>query len=748
MNRELFIHQTRGSVSIYFIAITAGFVLLTALLIDFARVAAFRKQAELAVKSGVRSTLSSFDPNIYARYGLFIRGGDPADLIFRKTVEGNSSAESPEVFRFLDTRWELTDVSESRPLADHDVFRRQVLEEMKYKAPIDLTLEMGQRFKGVTAALKEASATVDVLEQMRKAYDRREAAIDDAFDSQQRLGQSIRELLSSEITYPPVILSGHHSAGAVANIAEVALQYEDYVSKRLEEEIRREAQRRKQEEQKSSRDGRDGEPSEEDVGPRYAAVIAAYESGTQSIASALGRNSSLIRTSAEEAVVAAKEALHEAKQANEEMRMIAQQANTIAPQVSGSATLETTVGKEQIDSMEQLRQSAQELVLDNQFFADYDSEITLQQSQGLSLADEAAAFSSIAASVPGSISKSGLLRGGADRLQNAFAEYMNRYGTAGSVLAERKTAINAHRSRDAERKQQEREAREAWSGATRFLGSLTGLSGSEEEKAAFEQVTGLFKDNLEWNREEEEIAKAGQAGDPSQGRDRAMSESTGLLDTLEDSLLGTRDQLYFSEYTVSRFSHYNPSYVKDLIHGGDAPLTLEEQEIEYVLYGLNNPSGNIAAAYSEIFGFRLAIRTMEGLVECRSLGHPLLVLAAALVYGIRNALSDLNLLIENGAVELSKYLKIETSYIDYLRLFLLLHGGSANHSARIIAVLEHNSGLSLRGAYTYVSGEGRASVRLWFFPGLLQLLGRVGNLGGTVIGNRYESTYTAESSYQ
>ncbi|MBO9599285.1 MAG: hypothetical protein J7559_15875, partial [Cohnella sp.] len=50
-----------GSVSIFVIALTAAFVLITALLIDFARVAAFRHQTELAVKSGARSVMSSFD---------------------------------------------------------------------------------------------------------------------------------------------------------------------------------------------------------------------------------------------------------------------------------------------------------------------------------------------------------------------------------------------------------------------------------------------------------------------------------------------------------------------------------------------------------------------------------------------------------------------------------------------------------------------------------------------------------------
>jgi hypothetical protein len=185
-----------------------------------------------------------------------------------------------------------------------------------------------------------------------------------------------------------------------------------------------------------------------------------------------------------------------------------------------------------------------------------------------------------------------------------------------------------------------------------------------------------------------------------------------------------------------------------MLKGEDAPLDIHLQETEYILYGLDNPAGNIAAAYGEIFAFRLAVRTMEGLIECRSMGHPLLVLAAALVYGIGKALLDLQELVENGKIQLAKSIKVDTAYSDYLRLFLLAHGGSSNHTARTIAIMEHSSGLDFRGAYTYASAEGSASIRLWFFPRLLRTMGKIGDLGGTIKGNRYEATYTADSSYQ
>lgn len=81
-------------------------------------------------------------------------------------------------------------------------------------------------------------------------------------------------------------------------------------------------------------------------------------------------------------------------------------------------------------------------------------------------------------------------------------------------------------------------------------------------------------------------------------------------------------------------------------------------------------------------------------------------------------------------------------------MFLLAHGGSNRQASRTIALMEHATGLDFRGAYTYASGEAVASVGLWFFPGLLKTLNRVGNMGGTIKGNRYEASYVADLSYQ
>ncbi len=753
-----------GSVTIFVIALTAAFVLITALLIDFARVAAFRAQAELAVKSGARSVMSSFDPELYSRYGLFARGGDPADRIFADTLAGNAIPAGSAPFPYLDMRWERTEVTESRPIADHAVFRRQVLEEMKYKAPIDLTIELATRLRGMSGMIEDTKKTVDALERMQKAYDRREDALDRALERQRGHGTIIREAFEDEVPYPPLTLSPREATGSIGQIADIANQYDDYVSKRLEDEARRqairameEAKRKREEERKARKEedrddegqaayGRTEEHAEEESSieeaemPRYESIVAGYETGTARIGSKLAADAEAARKKSEMTYAGALEAWEEAQEANEEMRAIAAEAAAIR---SGES-----ISSEQAAAMAELRRKAAEMVLDPSFFSQYETEIAAQRSLGAEVIGYAASFASQSSYVPGSTGRGSALRGEADRLQSGFARFINGYGSSGTILSARAATFQAHRSHDEERKQEEKKAKTEWAEAKQWLRLFSGRSGTPEERAEFDRLKTLYEQNLQWNRTEAEFADSEQADEPDDGRDESLSLTGDLLEMVEDSLLGVRDQLYFSEYTISRMSRYDPAYVKEMLRGGDATLSIDVQQTEYILYGFHNPSGNIGAAFGEIFALRLAIRTMEGFVECSKLGHPLLVLAAALVYGIRGAVADLQSLVNKGTIQLSKYANIATAYVDYLRLFLLLHGGSGNQMARMIAIMELETGISFQEAYTYASGEGTASVKLWFFPGLVRMLGGYGSLGGAVRDGRYEAIYQADYSYQ
>lgn len=654
-----------GSVSVLLTAITAAFVLLGALLIDYSRIAAFRKQAELAVQSGVRSVLSSYDPAVYADYGLFIRGGDDAGEILRTAAEGHfMPASEGGSFPYLDVRWVDTGVTESRPLADHDVFRRQIAEEMKYKAPVDLALELADRFRGIGPAVEQASAATDMLGKLDEAYERREAALDEALSAQQSGGGKV--------------------AGILRN------------------------------------------------------VLSGGSSYSEAAATVLSETSAAERSAA--AAVATAEAV------NGEMRSMAESAAAEPPT--------SPAGEGETDLLTELRESAGQLVLSESFFGSYREELNEQAEAGRRMANLLAQLAVVGAGnsevdeavEAAAASRYSELRG---RLVSVSTEYRAAYGPDGGIIRNRRDLLESHRGHESRKRELESEAGAGWASWKGWLNRLRGAGGSAAERDSFREADRLSRDNLDWNRAAvTETESAAGSSAYREGAEEAMTGTARLLDGLEASLSGARDRLFFSEYVMTRLSHFPPAGIREGLKGGTVAAPLEKQEAEYVLYGFANPTGNLAAAYAEIFAFRLAVRLTEGLIESRGLGHPLLVLAGALAYGIRHALADLNLLVTQGVVPLSKYSKIDTTYTDYLRLFLLFHGGKPEHLARGVAVLEIRTGLSFSSAYTYASAEGTASLRLWFFPGLLKLLGRTGQLGGRIEGSRYEADYRADSSYQ
>jgi hypothetical protein len=68
--------------------------------------------------------------------------------------------------------------------------------------------------------------------------------------------------------------------------------------------------------------------------------------------------------------------------------------------------------------------------------------------------------------------------------------------------------------------------------------------------------------------------------------------------------------------------------------------------------------------------------------------------------------------------------------------------------ARIVAVIEHKTQLDLARVPTGLSFEMKASVRLWFLPGMMSWFDNSALLRGNVKGNRYETTKILGSSYE
>lgn len=179
----------------------------------------------------------------------------------------------------------------------------------------------------------------------------------------------------------------------------------------------------------------------------------------------------------------------------------------------------------------------------------------------------------------------------------------------------------------------------------------------------------------------------------------------------------------------------------------DDQLEIGNQEAEYIIYGFHNATGNLAAAYGEIFAMRMAIRTMEGLQKYSSLGHPLAVLAAALLYGVEKAIEDMLMLAQQGYLYLSDYVRIKLTYKDHLRLFMMMHSSKGQKLSRMLALIRYGTGVNPAERPTYALGEVRSGIRLWFLPGVMKMVGAASGEGEDIEHGTYYVRKQAHFSY-
>lgn len=723
------------------VIVLSALLLFFSLLIDYARIAALHKLTEDAVRSSVRSVLSAYDSVLYERYGLFGRGGTEGKKLFAEAMKANAEGaidSNKQGMKLVRSKLESSELHAASFLGRHDVFGRQVLEEMKYKAPIDFTLELAARFVPMAGAMKEASVAVNLLEKMRRLYEKREAHLARVLVLQEQSAVTVGE--SGIAAMIPVQTGGVALAGETA--LGIASEYEDYAEMVMHDQSL--------------------PPGEK---AKYTSEIAEYENKVRAFVIELRRVSGgMLKQHVKLHGNAIKE-LEAARLLNEDMLRLVQQANQQSNLADYDAVSRRGVtGSEQhfvpanaASDIKQVKEAATELVKPDGWFNDYRQELEAQGTAASAVDMETGGFqsSSLASLVKPIKSKApDRLMESAASLRLAYGTYEEKYILPAGVIVSRKQALEQGNIK-AQLKQQEEQAGSLWKRARGMLHGLTAIPQTEEHMQTFEQVKMRYNENLMFNQQSDNTAAAGagQAVDAHEAAEQSTALMDGLFSGMSGMLERARDSVYYGEYVISRYSHFAPQYLRSMMTDGNVSelsqaVSFNNQEAEYIIYGFHNPIGNIAAAYGELFAARLAIRTMEGLIESRSLGHPLLILSAALIYGLEKTIEDMLAFTERGSAPLSKYVRVELSYTDYLRLFILMHGAENGASlARMIAVIEQNSGTTLSAVPSGVTGEGKVSAQLWFVPGMMQVLGKFGLLEGKVVGNRYETTQTIGWSY-
>ncbi len=172
----------KGSVSLFFIIITAVVFAFNAILIDYARILAAKQQTEYAIQTAARSTLANFDDTLVKKYGLFgvsESGFATFETVLRKNLE--SSELDDDAFNFVNINVENVSGDLTRDLADIELFKHQVLEDMKYKAPIEIIEEVVEKILKSSKAVKEASIFIEIASEINELFQEREELLKEIF---------------------------------------------------------------------------------------------------------------------------------------------------------------------------------------------------------------------------------------------------------------------------------------------------------------------------------------------------------------------------------------------------------------------------------------------------------------------------------------------------------------------------------------------------------------------------------------
>ncbi|MBD8839942.1 hypothetical protein IFU39_19190 [Paenibacillus sp. CFBP 13594] len=720
-----------GAVTLFLILILAGVYMFVAIFIDYARIAAFKVQTERMTHAAMRSVMSAYDTSL-REYGLFGYGDSSGDAIMAKVLNDSVKPSSvKDGFPILDIQWDTTSLSMERELGRYDIFNRQIQEDMKYRAPVDFTLEVINRFKPISDEMKEAAHTVDLLKKLQKLYDKREELLDEAIANQTESAEKLKNLPKLIMDPPSQAIYEEMLEETPETATEAAARYADYLNKKQADE---------------------GLPFREQ---QYILELARYRTGVGNVVTGISMIIQPALQAHQTKLEEAQSKIEEARKINEEMKRVIAEGENRSQNASydnvgnsdlpGTSPASTGSGSE----AKSTRSLASELVRADSLFDQLKARVVSQNSDFSNVRRDNMELNNQLRSVTG---MSGVPIKPAVRQASQVTErYMDTYVRSGpaNLILQSKQQLESGRGSDAQRKENDKESKGKLKEVKRILSQIqNGSSGSMD---AFKQLEEYYNANIAFNEaSREEAKKAEIAGDPYDSGGDAMKGMDSLFGGMSGLLDSLGDELFQNEYALAYFNSMDFGQLFTWTEGGgDAGdvFKLENQELEYIVYGFHNPSGNIAAAYAEIFGMRLAIRTAEGLIEHSKLGNPLLVLSAAILYGITNAIADMVKLAKEGSVELSKYIKVKLTYRDHLRLFLLMHSNNERKMSRMLALIRLNTGVNPDEKQTYASGNMRSSIKLWFLPGVVRSIGAVMGSADQVEDGRFFIERKADYSY-
>lgn len=182
--REVTIGQ-KGTITIFLSITFFTMIILAGLFIDLARIKAAQNQLRRAANASARSVMADYNVKLRSSYGIFGTGRRDFNRDFGKYMLANLSASRQQDFNLLDIRYETGNIILFYPVSNNEVVKRQILETMKYKAPVEIGRDLVNKFM----QLRNAAAFFEQSNENRKSLN----AINEKTKSLHENNQNIRK---------------------------------------------------------------------------------------------------------------------------------------------------------------------------------------------------------------------------------------------------------------------------------------------------------------------------------------------------------------------------------------------------------------------------------------------------------------------------------------------------------------------------------------------------------------------------
>ncbi|WP_058305887.1 DUF5702 domain-containing protein [Gracilibacillus massiliensis] len=790
-------HDTKGAVSIFFVLIIAAVFFFNAVLIDYARILAAEQQSEYAVQSAVRSALAGYD-NDLREYGLF--GIDEAayqgefEEIVKTNLEPTSNADA---FTFIDPKVESASIEFSRPLADPDILKHQILEEMKYKAPIEVVKELIEKFSFITTAMKETSAFIDTAEKIQDDFEEREEHLDEVETKFKELDEELDSELAKfeknlthpeNSTYPNVNyfvdVVEHYAeyAGTDGRIEDLETDMENI--KQNKKNFKKELKEKEDELEKLEKDleklqdGEELDPHKtveeleeeiEELEEEIENIELNLRLGDEAIPDIEGmiekeeNNRDTFKEQAEEKASEMhtlatnifddlediSDRIEEAKELNEDIQDTINEGNSDAYDNYGEAEDYAEGPPDDVNSgevddvvseIEKNSAKLEDYPYDPEFFDQIKGPIDEAISR---MENVSGLFEAIESNI--NLSSTSALEQIQEDALASLNPSIEDINTSSSIMEEDRKEFKE--TNEEKTDQQEEEAEESNEEIREKLDDIESIA---DDQGVYDELEVFVNQYNEYAQSSEgDIPAIDLEGDAGDSAGSAMDIVDSIFSGIGSILASARNRLYVNEYILLHFESAVPTGIQN-----KDDYMFENREVEYILYGQHVSGLNYSMALGQLFAIRFAIRFIDAFTqkEVRMAGHPIAVFVAALAHALKNSIDDVNKYSAGRTAPLinedvTDPYKLEITYKDYVRLFLFINPSGDTRLRRIMAVIEKNTGVNLVDRQTYVTGNVETSANLIFVPQIADSLNVVGALDGKTEEGRFVFNREAHFSY-